>query len=260
MDADKTEIKETETKKPKIERINFDELIKQLSSDQAADWGKDQLTIVGGLCPVDQLGDFLQSWKLIKRQMTYALWETVSDSCLTDTQSILDLTEFPQAEYLEYCRFFGEEEENEDENEESKGEENESREDQDQEDVGPKGGDLTLRRGEDGFQWWFIGPAQVKDEDEDKDKDKEEEEYGAESFWDTGEPDTKLHRHAESALLWGKYDDQVKRWYEDRVARATLAYPHLSGNPERVQLNYWSFTNKGQVAFVWLRNLEAYDG
>jgi hypothetical protein len=44
------------------------------------------------------------------------------------------------------------------------------------------------------------------------------------------------------------------------VARAKLAYPGLSGTPERVQLTYWSFTSKGQVAFVWLRNLEAYDG
>ena len=227
MEAKETVVKKTKPKKPKIERINFDDLIGQLIDEKAkTGWGKDKLTIVGGYCSQADLQAFLKAWQVVERQLNYALWETVSDSCLTDTDSVLKLTGFPQAEDLEYARFFGEA------------------------DDGQKGGDLTLRRNENGFQWWFIGPA----------KAKVPSNYGAESFWATGEPNTKLHRHQESALLWGKYDDQVGRWYEDRVARAELAYPGLSGTPERVQLNYWSFTSNGQVAFVWLRNLEGYDG
>lgn len=116
------------------------------------------------------------------------------------------------------------------------------------------GGDLSLRRDGERFLWWFIGPAGVAvptaiGEPQD--------------FW-AHHQDLVLHRHEETALLWGvwaRQDDTGREiWQEDRVARARLHYPGLPDRPDRVQVRFWSFTTAGQVAFVWLRGLEAYNG
>lgn len=114
------------------------------------------------------------------------------------------------------------------------------------------GGDLSLRRDGDAFRWWFIGPAGVTAPTA----------YGqVHDFWaDKRHQGVILHRHEETALLWGVWEAGHAAWHEDRVAGARLHYPGLSGQPERVQVRYRSFTTAGQVMFVWFRELEAYHG
>ena len=208
-----------------MERLNFETLVDKLVRLQTDHLQKaDTLTIVGGTCPVDQVETFISGWQLRERQLGYGIWETVSQMTITDSKKIL--TEcLQQINRLERCRFFGEAND------------------------GTQGGDLTLRRAGPKFRWWFIGPAGV---DIPAGYDR------LVNFWKE-EPSVRLLRHDERALLWGKYDDVVGRWYDDRVARAKLTYPGLDHTAERVQVNYWSFTDQGQVAFTWLRGLEAYD-
>lgn len=204
-----------------MERINFDELISHLD-DPTRQYGPQAqpLTVLGGLCPVDSLLDFLTAWQVPGDGMPYCLWEEVS--CIRLLEKALPV----EPRWLERGRMFG------------------------------PGGDLTLRRDGEAFRWWFIGPAGVI----------APVGYGAvHDFWsDEHQKDLILHRHDDTSLLWGTWTGQDKDgrdfWREDRVAGATLTYPGVSGQPERVQVQFWSFTVGGELAFVWLRGLEAYHG
>lgn len=111
-------------------------------------------------------------------------------------------------------------------------------------------GDLSLRRDGGHFLWHFIGASSVA----------LPEEFGAQDFW-VAHSGTKLRRWAdETALLWGKGkqqdDGSYKDWQDDRVGWATLAYPGMTA--ERVQLVYELFTEDGQPAFVWWKELQPY--
>lgn len=97
------------------------------------------------------------------------------------------------------------------------------------------GGDLSLRRDDDYFLWHFIGTfaAPIKE---------------AMPFWG---PDLKTRDG--SVLLWGHFDSSQKRWWEDRVGWAELRYPHAPR--PRLWLHYTEFSDGGQVAFVWWKEL-----
>lgn len=113
-----------------------------------------------------------------------------------------------------------------------------------------KCGDLSLRRDGANFHWHFIGacspllPAA----------------YAPQDFWQA-HPDAQLRRSEDATLLWGEgraqADGSVASWQEDRVGWAQLNYPGISA--PRVQLTYTLFTEDGQPAFVWWRELKAYE-
>jgi len=104
-------------------------------------------------------------------------------------------------------------------------------------------GDLELRREDDRFRWRFVGapdirPPQGYDTDD-------------ADFW-TQHPDAAFHCYEETALLWGERNGDG--WQDDRVASADLDYP-VEGQPERVQIEYRTYSRNGRVEFVWLTGL-----
>ena len=108
-------------------------------------------------------------------------------------------------------------------------------------------GDLTLRRDGDRVFWSFVGKAAPPVE-------------GGVSFWEKV-PDARLRRWERTVLVWG---EQQKRssgtrpigWHEDRVGWADLRYPHPPAG--RLSLRYSEFSDGGQVAFVWWKELIAH--
>jgi hypothetical protein len=118
-----------------------------------------------------------------------------------------------------------------------------------------EGGDLSLRRDAKGFHWWFVGPIGSCLPDGFQGKD----------FW-KAESDAKFHECKEAALLWGKggmhqAEGEQKRWiwFEDRTASAQLCYP-VDGEPERVQVDYRTYSRRGRIEFVWLTGLSSWEG
>lgn len=112
-----------------------------------------------------------------------------------------------------------------------------------------EGGDLSLRRDGDRFLWHFVGRPDVT---------KLPTTGNPRNFWETGS-NVKFHKNEETALLWGRYDADLKRWFDDRAAKADLTYP-VAKDWNRVQVNYWTFSRAGRVEFVWFYGLEAYNG
>ena len=104
------------------EQVKFEELLERVKQPVV---GSEQLSILGGVCPEDQLLDFAKGWPL--EQMPYRIWE------YTDRIQF-ERDKLPAQEdivLLERGRLFGE------------------------------GGDLDLRRDGDLFRWRFIGQAEV---------------------------------------------------------------------------------------------------
>ncbi|MGI8783257.1 MAG: type III-D CRISPR-associated protein Csx19 [Acidobacteriota bacterium] len=104
-----------------------------------------------------------------------------------------------------------------------------------------KAGDLSLRRDGDIFRWHFIGAAIPKLPSN----------FQVENW--KSEPEARLYRGDESALLWGRHNGEGD-WYEDRVGRAELKYP--GPEAERLRIHYTVFSQAGQVTFVWYREVE----
>jgi hypothetical protein len=108
------------------------------------------------------------------------------------------------------------------------------------------GGDLTLRRDGAEFRWHFVGQK----------KQPEPPTSGnPKDFWAVEQnKQLTFHRWTDKALLWGKHIGNG-RWHDDRVARATLEYPTDDQAWERVMIEYDTFSQAGQMQFVWLREL-----
>jgi len=109
------------------------------------------------------------------------------------------------------------------------------------------GGDLELRRDGATFHWHFVGapeicPPQGYDTDD-------------ANFW-AQHSDAAFHCTEETVLLWG--ERQGDHWQDDRVAAAELRYPLQTEG--RVQVRYAAYTRAGRVEFIWLKELEAYNG
>jgi len=103
-------------------------------------------------------------------------------------------------------------------------------------------GDLDLRRDSSCFRWRYIG------------KNSPPQDVTAENFWDKN-PSKKFFMEEKEALLWGKYNQNMRQWHDDRVARAKLSYP-VNGNPERVKICYKTLSEKGVISFVWFTELK----
>ncbi len=115
------------------------------------------------------------------------------------------------------------------------------------------GGDLTIRRDGGEFRWHFVGESDMKPP----------EGYRDNNFWDA-HSDLKFHQWENKALLWGKYAGKNEAgehyWHNDRVARAKLTYPVPDGAEwERVMIKYYTFSQAGQVQFVWFRELTKWE-
>jgi hypothetical protein len=104
-------------------------------------------------------------------------------------------------------------------------------------------GDLALRRDRGRFLWHFVGRRDVTGPNG----------FDVEDFWNVNGPVELISRQS-TALLWGR---QVATgvWREDRVGRATLAYPALDA--ERVRVSYRTYSSGGQVLAIWWQGLEA---
>ncbi|GAW27543.1 hypothetical protein [Carboxydocella sp. ULO1] len=103
------------------------------------------------------------------------------------------------------------------------------------------GGDLMLRRNITVFDWRFVGPAGIK---------LLPDEHVIRDYWQE-HPDMMFHQYNETALLWGKRDENErdqKDWKEERVAAAKLSYPSMG---RRIQLHYKVFSSAGRVKFIW---------
>jgi len=107
-----------------------------------------------------------------------------------------------------------------------------------------KVGDIDLRRDSSCFRWRYIG------------KNLPPQDITAEDFWEKN-PDKKFFVEEKEALLWGKYNQNMNQWHDDRVARAKLSYP-VDGKPkpERVRICYKTLSEKGVVSFVWFTELK----
>jgi hypothetical protein len=113
------------------------------------------------------------------------------------------------------------------------------------------GGHLSLRRDGNRWLWHFIGPVDTPVGSN----------WAAEPFWNEKHlQKVELRRYTESVILWGEaiVDNQQKKtgvWWEDRVGAARLNYPDELKEHARVYLHYWRYTEGGQTAFVWYREL-----
>lgn len=189
--------------------------------------GEGQLHIWGGKLEKNDtetleqvLEGFLAAWGLPSRQMPWRIWEYANRIQFKEEDAVLDAA---QCSLLERGRVFG------------------------------TGGDLSLRRDGDRWLWHFIStiagpPTQGPD-------------WDARNFWKERpdreiNPNLRLRQRTEKALLWGEYrktEDDQNYWHEDRVARATLAYPHAPA--KRLEIEYDVFTDGGQVAFTWWKGV-----
>ncbi|MCK6561904.1 hypothetical protein HUU39_05745 [candidate division KSB1 bacterium] len=203
--------------------IDFQDAVEELLGDPEI--GKDDgVAILGGVLEAKggetlehAAAGFLKPWDLAR--MPYRIWEYEHRITFTEP-------EVAEWSLLERGRIFGE------------------------------AGDLSLRRDGKRFLWHFIGqpqPATPKD---------------AQDFWKhspecQANPDFKMRRRRklDVALLWGEYDATRKRWHDDRVAWAKLDYPldieqQTENNGTRVKIAYDLFTDRGQIAFVWWKEIK----
>jgi len=102
-------------------QVDFEELVAQIKQPQ---FGRDELTILGGQCIESELSELIKHWDLAR--MPFRIWEYCSEIVFEKDTHPENLA------LLERGRIFGE------------------------------GGDLMLRRNGTSFIWRFIGPAGIK--------------------------------------------------------------------------------------------------
>lgn len=105
-----------------------------------------------------------------------------------------------------------------------------------------EGGDLQLRNDAGMVYWRFVGQAQhapLPDQSGARD-------YGK-----------HLERgRALESLLWGKFDEELGEYHEDRVGKAKLSYP-VQGSGQRVMLHAHEIVNEAsEVMAVWTHKLQ----
>lgn len=113
------------------------------------------------------------------------------------------------------------------------------------------GGDLNFRRDGPRFLWNFTGEAATRAPPG----------FTFQNFW-REHPSSELRRHDATALLWGDYREEHARWHDDRVGWATLDYPCADAGARtrggRLRVRHTIFSDGGQPAFVWWKELERY--
>lgn len=198
--------------------LDFADAVKQLLA--APLLHKDNGPVIwGGVFQAAALEAFLAAWPLT--QMPYHIWEyTHRMTFVRDAPP-----EPPDIARLERGRIFGE------------------------------GGDLSLRRDGGCFLWHFVGQRNTT----------KPAGFAVSDFW-VDSPDCKenpnftLRANNEHALLWGDYKTALGRWQDDRVGWADLNYPLSAAKHQgqRAEIHYTVYTDGGQVAFVWWKELKAY--
>jgi len=118
-------------------------------------------------------------------------------------------------------------------------------------------GNLSLRRDSNSFLWHFIGANDIARQN--SLTKLQAKKFNIKDFWQENS-NCQLRTRDESALLWGDYDTTLNRWQDDRVGWADLSYPITDAkarqDKKRVQIDYTVFTEAGQVAFVWWKELK----
>lgn len=189
--------------------------------------GKDELMIVGGTITEEKLVTWLV--KFSKRQMPWRMWEWVNEFRL-EHEDVNGSFPLPtRLEALERGRLFGKE------------------------------GDLTVRRDGEFFRWHFIGPHAA----EQKDKRIPSGWLSCHNYWEReAHKDKRFACFAQKALLWGAFNQELGRWYDNRVGFAHLEYPiqevaSLLEEDQKghVYAYYREYLDAGQVAFVWMYGL-----
>ncbi len=190
--------------------------------DQRSQVEREALALLGGTVDESTLLDWFQRWQFGKIALPWRIWESVSD--LRFERSTLP----DSFHLLERGRLFGED------------------------------GDLTLRRDGQYFRWWFVGKPTAVPEPVQEDKT-------VSNFWQS-HSDTTLGVVTQSAILWGSHrgnnQDKAPYWYDDRVGWAQLTYPVAQNGkaPPHVYVHYQEYLQAGQVAFVWLYDVNGQGG
>lgn len=201
------------------EAIDFDREVQQLVHQDPLIRADSGIAIWGGEVHAQRISEFLRAWDVTA--MPYRLLEYAHRIEFTDGP----LPTAAELHLLERARLFG------------------------------TGGDLSLRRHAHIFHWHFIGlQSMVRPKD-----------VTLRDFWTTSpdiqaNPALALRQCHESALLWGDYKAELGRWQDDRVGWASLIYPITTPTAKqpgkRVWLHYTVFTDGGQIAFVWWKELK----
>jgi len=111
-----------------------------------------------------------------------------------------------------------------------------------------KNGDLFIRKEGSSFHWRFLGKKSIVNLQTVQYLD----------FWqDTNEK--KFFVEEKEALLWGKFDEKLKRIYSPRVARAHLVYPIKNKSSKAVKIIYKTFSSNGVIAFTWFLKVKGVD-
>lgn len=84
-------------------------------------------------------------------------------------------------------------------------------------------GDLDIRQDGNRLLWRFVGEL----------KPVIQSSFNFHNFWDEQQEIKYLHCSEEKAMLWGEYEAEMGRWYDNRVGSARLEYP-ADNNSKRV--------------------------
>ena len=222
------------SKQAELKPFNFGNAVVKMREGQVS---VGDLTIWGGRVDEAAVKDFIDSCALA--QMPYRIWEYAHRIEFSENAN----SKPDNYELLERGRIFG------------------------------AGGDLSLRRDGTEFLWHFVGPKDALLSSARRGclsglanfggpkntallSEDSRQKFAPHDFWER-HSDLILRRNEETALLWGDYQGDAGRWQEDRVGWADLDYPLAAKNAgQRVNLVYETFTDGGQIAFVWFKKLE----
>lgn len=106
------------------------------------------------------------------------------------------------------------------------------------------GGDLLIRRDEDRMYWRFVGERGMY------------ERLGLQGVGFSGE---LRNGKQVTSLLWGKYEDERRDRYEARMGKASLKYPVVSAETERVEIHALEILDDmGKIVTHWTFGLGVY--
>jgi hypothetical protein len=220
------------SKKTSSNAFNFEQAVKQMLDKDSLIADGSEIVIWGGSFSTDRLPDFLKVWDFAA--MPYVLKESAHDIDFRQEEASAIASQIATHHgLLERARIFG------------------ANKDM------TSGGDLNLRRDEDAFLWHFIG---ANDTARQVSLAKlQNAGFESKDFWKEN-PGCQLRLCDESALLWGDYKEDQNKWRDDRVGWAELFYPiadmMAKKNGQRMQIDYTVFTDSGQVAFVWWKEIK----
>ncbi len=213
------------------EAIKFSHLVDMVKQPQVGK--RHKLSIRSGTCRAADVAKVMYIWGIPDNDMPYCIWEYVSEILFQHNQRPVQDT----LHLLQRGRVFG------------------------------KAGDMILWRQGEEFAWRFIGQqgrfhqrVVGKQSRNRRDSTIRAIAKGID-FWQY-EPGATFHRYGDKqVMLWGEWSEQAGQWFDDRVARAKLTYPiaHIPP-PQRVLLQYDTFSRNGVVEFVWFKRLVAWPG